>query len=169
MDIHEIAKQLIVTGAAEPNSFDIVNNEIVPKDKYTCNYLISQIKALGYDAIEKDGKILLTGETLAEQEFDAVKDKLNEDYIDGNSMIDEAKDTPSTLEIVRTKSEIRKQIEDLYNKAEETVFTLTDYQESGTGETKSYLAGLKSVLTILNQLKNQANGSAKPSTPGVDF
>lgn len=178
-DIHQIAQELINSGAVSPNDFHLSNNELTPKDEYTCNFIVSQIKALGYDCLVKDGKILLTGETVSEEVGMAVEklnteDVITEDYINGSEMIDEkplqeVKDIPGDLEKVRTASELRRMIEDLYNKAEDTVFAFGEYQDSGTVEAKGYLVGLQQIVNNLGVLKNKMNGTHKPIDPAADF
>lgn len=179
-DIHQIAQELINSGAVSPSDFHLSNNELTPKDEYTCNFIVSQIKALGYDCLVKDGKILLTGETVSEEVGMAVEklnteDVITEDYIGGSSMLDsketldEVKDIPGDLEKIRTASELRRLIEDLYNKAEDTVFAFGEYQDSGTVEAKGYLVGLQQIVHNLGVLKNKMNGTYKPIDPTADF
>lgn len=96
MNIHDIADQLVRSGAVSSNDFELINSEIVPKDDYTKEFIKSEINALGYEVVEQGNNLLLTGETIAEPE-------LSEDLNESNNPISVALGTIQDLKTAETK------------------------------------------------------------------
>lgn len=157
MELNNKIQELINEGIVSKDDFIIEEGNFVAKDKYVHAFVLSEIKASTQEQILEEVT-----------KPEAKETPLKEDYIDGTQMINEVKDIPGQIEKVRSASDLRRQVEDLYNKAEDVLFFFAELQDSKSAEVSGYLVNLQNVITQLGMVKNKMGGSNKVDS-SVDF